>query len=771
MKITPAEPNPAVVASSAANADATPENQVQRLIDRLREIYRKNLSKSATARTALGALGFTDAALLDRYGIGYSDGTLPKMLPTEPTLRNQLKQLGVVDENGAECLTGCIIFPVDDADGRRVTLWACPVDGPAPSRLLLNRRIPLWNAAVAKQASQLFVFEDPVEALSAAAAGFTNVSALDPEAGEPDQKAIVGWGVPSVSVIVPATPAGTERGRKIQARLQPLKSQLVCLPNCTGLNSMLREKGPKVLAAAIVAASHGLEALEIPGMVPRTDGLDFMIGDRHYRVRGLQAGPQKLSAVISLEHAGRLHLDKVELLSSRSRKEFVREVVRLFTMPADHIEADLGKLIRACELRVTQSAGAGAPAPLPGTISEADRNLGEAFGRDPRLIELILADYAHCGLIGERANKLLSYLTMSSRKLPRPLAVLTVATSGAGKSALQEVTVSFCPPDETEKITIISGKALFHKERDSIKHKLIAFQEAEGARQADYALRVLISEGELTNEVTAKVPGTGKLTTVRNKVEGPVAVLLTTTSLALNPETISRFFVTSVNDSREQTRAIQTQQRREHTLEGLAEEQGRSAILSRHHAFQRLLQPVRVVNPLIEAVEFDDDRVSARRELPKRLRLIQAIAFVRQLQKPVKHLGPVPYIEVDATDLTLAHELVRELFANHLAELSPVALALLNQLATMRAELSRGPLADPATSFTFTCRQVRDFTGTPHSSLQRHLKELSAFEFIIRDGGHRGQTCHYRLDWDESATCPAPAHRPADPVSHYAART
>jgi ABC-type dipeptide/oligopeptide/nickel transport system ATPase component len=448
-----------------------------------------------------------------------------------------------------------------------------------------------------------------------------------------------------------------------------------------------------------------------------------------------------------------MHLDKVDMHSARSRKEFAREVTRIFREPADLVEADVAKLLAACERRVAMLNPPGTPAPAPGTIPEADRKIGEAFGRDPKLISIILADYERFGLVGERTNKLLSYLTMTSRKLRRPLALLIVSSSGSGKSALQDVTVKFCPSEGVEKITNLSEKALYHKERDSLKGKLVAFEEASGIKKADYPLRVFISAGELTTEVAIKDSTTGKLTTMRNRVEGPIAVMVTDTSLALNPETISRFIITSVDDSKEQTRAIMEIQRREETLEGLVAEQGNDEILRRHHAFQRLLQPLRVVNPISSEVEFEDDRLSARRELPKRFRLIQAVAFLRQLQKPVKYAGAIAYIEVDKTDLKIARELTDELLGHGVAELSPMAHGLLLQLVRMRDAQPKAAASVPDREqepLVFTCRQVREFTGAPNSSLQRHLKELCGFEYIVQESGRRGLTCRYRLDWDAS---------------------
>ena len=59
--------------------------------------------------------------------------------------------------------------------------------------------------------------------------------------------------------------------------------------------------------------------------------------------------------------------------------------------------------------------------------------------------------------------------------------------------------------------------------------------------------------------------------------EGPTAVFLTTTNPEIDPETKSRFFVTSVDESREQTQAILMFQRRRTTAQGSPETAGPTA--------------------------------------------------------------------------------------------------------------------------------------------------------------------------------------------------
>ena len=154
-----------------------------------------------------------------------------------------------------------------------------------------------------------------------------------------------------------------------------------------------------------------------------------------------------------------------------------------------------------------------------------------------------------------------------------------LSSSGAGKTALQDAAVLFCPPEDLVKLTSLSGKALFYKEQSSLTHKVLALEEGDGAEEATYALRNLISAGELVIEATIK-DQTGKLTTMENRVEGPTAVFVTTTNPDTDAETRSRFWVTSVDESKAQTQAILAYQRKRQTLAGLADTTAQEPILA-----------------------------------------------------------------------------------------------------------------------------------------------------------------------------------------------
>src|SRR3546814_12346300 len=78
------------------------------------------------------------------------------------------------------------------------------------------------------------------------------------------------------------------------------------------------------------------------------------------------------------------------------------------------------------------------------------------------------------------------------------------------------------------------------------------------------------------------------------RVEGPVMLSLTTTAIDIDEELMNRCLVLTVDESREQTRAIHALQRRRQTLEGLLAGEDRAVTLALHRNAQTLLEGVKV---------------------------------------------------------------------------------------------------------------------------------------------------------------------------------
>ena len=367
------------------------------------------------------------------------------------------------------------------------------------------------------------------------------------------------------------------------------------------------------------------------------------IGDRRYRVRGLAKNLAydvlKVNLLVSRSGEGGdgYHVDTFDLYSARHRGSFQKLAAVELALQEEVIKKDLGKVLLALEeLQDRQIQEALAPAEEPAaTLTAAEREEALELLRDPDLLERLLTDFAACGIVGEETNLLVGYLAAVSRKTDEPLAVIVQSSSAAGKTSLMEAILAMMPPEERVKYSAMTGQSLFYMGETDLSHKILAIVEEEGAERASYALKLLQSEHELSIASTGKDPTTGRLVTHEYRVEGPVMIFLTTTAIDLDEELENRCLVLTVDESREQTRAIHEIQRRRRTLAGIEAKSRRGRILARHQNAQRLLAPVAVRNRYAPRLTFLDTQTRTRRDHEKYLTLIDAIALLHQHQREI----------------------------------------------------------------------------------------------------------------------------------------
>ena len=281
-----------------------------------------------------------------------------------------------------------------------------------------------------------------------------------------------------------------------------------------------------------------------------------------------------------------------------------------------------------------------------------------------------------------------------------------------------------------------------------LKHKILAIAEEQGVQEAAYALKLLQSQGELTIASTGKDPVTGRLVTHEYQVEGPVMLFLTTTAIEVDEELLNRCLVLTVNESREQTRAIHQLQRKRRTLAGLIEREQRDARVKVHQNAQRLLRPLPVVNPYAEQLSFLDGAARTRRDHEKYLSLIESIALLHQYQREVKTAetvnGVIEYVEVTLDDIQLANELASRVLGHCLDELPPQTRRLLSVILEMVERECRAQQVSRA-QYRFSRRQVREYSGFGHTQLRLHLDRLVAMEYLLVHRGTRGASFVYEL--------------------------
>jgi DNA primase catalytic core len=495
---------------------------------------------------------------------------------------------------------------------------------------------------------------------------------------------------------------------------------------------------------------------EAPEQEPAMDAnereLILTLGDRRYRVRGLRKNSSyevmKINLLVN-SPAG-LHVDTLDLYAAKARQQFAKQAAAELGVEESAIQRDLGRVLLKLEELQDQliQAALKPKAPTAVQIAQDDEAAALAFLRAPDLTERIVADVERTGLIGEPVNALIGYLAMVSRKLPAPLAILIQSTSAAGKSALMDAVLRLMPEEDRIHYSAMTGQSLFYLGERDLKHKILAIAEEEGVRQAAYALKLLQSQGELTIASTGKDPTTGMLTTQEYRVEGPVMLCLTTTAIDVDEELQNRCLTLTINESREQTRAIQAAQRQRRTLAGLLAESEADGIVALHRNAQRLLRPLKVVNPFAEALTFLDERTRTRRDHVKYLSLIDAIALLHQHQREVKrseHRGQtIEYIEATAADIALANRLAHEVLGRSLDELPPQTRRLLHLVEDYVAERARKQALERK-EVRFTRRELREALHWGDTQLKVHLARLEDLELIVAHRQGHAQRQHYEL--------------------------
>jgi len=560
--------------------------------------------------------------------------------------------------------------------------------------------------------------------------------------------------VPSTETVTPAITSSAESLPPLAAESEP-PSPSFPLPEGEGGE-------PSALARDGIH-SDPLPASPVPEVrtpdVPTEvtgDEIVITLGDRRYRVRGLQKNLsyEVLKVNVLASRGEGFHVDTFDLYAARARASFIHQASIELGLKEDIVKHDLGKVLLKLEaLQDEQIKKTLEPKHKSESVvlNDTEREHALALLKSPDLLHRIRSDFDRCGMVGEHTNTLVGYLAACSRKLDRPLAVLVQSASAAGKSALMDAVLAFVPEEERIKYSAMTGQSLFYMGQTNLKHKILALVEEEGASRASYALKLLQSEGELTIASTGKDPTTGNLVTQEYKVEGPVMMFLTTTAIDIDPELLNRCLVLSVDESRQQTQAIHQRQRHKRTLDGLLAQHDKDAVLTLHRNAQRLLRPLAVLNPFAEHLTFPDATTRLRRDHEKYLTLIDTIALLHQYQRPIKTLnrngGVIDYIEVTLDDIATANQIAHDVLGRSLDELPPQTRRLL-VLIDARVKDQVMALQIARSDVRFSRKDVRDHTQWGDTQLKIHFARLVEMEYLLVHRGGRGQSFVYELLYD-----------------------
>ncbi len=777
------EPSSATQASGSTPPVEIPLPRRAELLARVVAHYHRVFRERPEGQDYLRRRGLDDAGTLSAFEVGYVDGSLVSTFDAAGDVAQVLRDLGIVNARGREHFLGCVVFPLALPDAGVVGLYGRHVKRdqhlylPGPRRGVFH-----WQAM--KGSDEAILAESVLDALTLFAAGLRNVSCVYGTQGftADHEELLQRFRVKRVRLVLDNDEAGTQATAILVEKLRQLGIDVADarVPGAKDPNALWLALGAAAATAAFKKALAASPPLTVNGTdnertppatiaepspaaaslassdprVASEPGGGWLVAfpARTYRVRGLTAsGLDRLRVNLRVEASGRVHLDTLDLYSHRARSGLVQELARLFEQNEEEIAREVTVAIETLEGLRLELAKKGAEAAAAPRIEVPDREREEALRllRAPDLLDRILADFERTGFVGERTALTVGYLGTISRLLDEPLGLLIVSRSGAGKSSLEDALCDFVSEEDLAKYTRLTGQALFYKDEDSLAHKVLAIEEEQGAAEAAYSIRTLQSAQALTIATTRSDPQTGKLRTEEYRVRGPVFILLTTTSPeAMDYETRNRFVQVGIDESAEQTRRILSRQRQADTLEGVLRREEAAVICRTQRNLQRLLRPLKVVNPYAPQLAYPDERLQMRREQKKYLTLIKAIALLHQQQREVKraHRGgvEVEYVEVIPSDIALANHLAREVLGLSLDELAHPTRILLKHLVELTRDRKRGEKL-------FTRQDVREATGWTDWQVRIHLGQLVDLEYVVLACGRNGRRMTYELLFEGDA--------------------
>jgi DNA primase len=413
-----------------------------------------------------------------------------------------------------------------------------------------------------------------------------------------------------------------------------------------------------------LTTAEGLDALKL-----EQDGLTYAL-DR------APAGAKR--SVVTVRVAGSdapPFTDTAALLAFKGREALATTIAERFGREPGQVMGHLALLLDQVE-----RAQALVDRPAVVVLTPERRAAAEALLSAPDLLDRAAAALDALGYVGEDATKRLAYLVATSRLLTKPLSAILMAPSGAGKSDLLDKLTLLLPAEAVEFLSRVTPSALYYAGPEALRHKVVVVDEQAGASDADYAIRTLQTKGLLRLALTVA----GR--TERFEAHGPIALLSGTTRSDLDPENLSRCLELPLDDSPEQTRRIQAAQR--HAWAGHAREVVDTQLWQ---DAQRALEPLAVVIPFAERLDYPARTTKDRRDQQKLLALVAAHALLHQRQRERDEHGRVV---ASVGDYEAIHRLLIAVLQQTHDGLSPRAARVYRLLAESDRPLTRREIAD-----------------------------------------------------------------------------
>jgi hypothetical protein len=430
----------------------------------------------------------------------------------------------------------------------------------------------------------------------------------------------------------------------------------------------------------------------------------------------------------------------LDLYNDTQVEKLVRKIAERLETGTSVVSASLAELTAELELYRLEQVKQQAIQVTAKPLTEGEKQSATEHLQAANLMQQTIDDMQAAGIQGEETGSMILYIAMTSRKCHDPLSVICLAKSGIGKSYLME-RVAACIPDEDKKEhTQFTGNSFYYYKREEIRSKVFLIEDMDGAQEVMFPIRELQTKKRISKTVTLKDKN-GGMRTVTLVVEGPVSVIGCTTREKIYEDNANRSILIYLDGSKEQDSRIMNYQKQ--LRAGIIDYTKEHAIAQKLQNMQRLLQPVRVINPYAPLIDLPRELFKPRRTLPLLLSFIEAITFYHQHQRELKAEPATAevYIETTPQDIEWGFKLLKETLFRKSDELSGALRSFLEQVRTITAKnkLSKFKAAD-----------IRQHMRIAPRTLQYYLKELADYGYMQIVGGK--QRTGYEYDVCEAVS-------------------
>jgi hypothetical protein len=426
----------------------------------------------------------------------------------------------------------------------------------------------------------------------------------------------------------------------------------------------------------------------------------------------------------------------LDLYNDNQLEKLIRKTAEKLEIGTSVIAASLSELTAQLETyRLQQLKNQQADQYIRKQLTPEEREQAENFLKSPDLLKRTNDLIGSSGVVGEELNRLIMYLVFTSRKRAQPLHVVSLGSSGTGKTHLQEKVGQLIPEEEKIEITTLSENAFYYFGQRELKNRLVLIEDLDGAENVLYPMRELMSKRKISKTIAHKNTK-GETKTIHLIVEGPVSVAGCTTRETIYEDNANRSFLLYLDESPEQDEKVMQYQRLHSAgkVDTTKEKEVRELLKN----CQRILAPVKVVNPWAEQLKIPLEVFKPRRSNAHYLAFIEVVTFYHQYQREEKAdetTGEV-YIETTLEDIAEANQLLKEILLRKSDELSGACRNYFEELKTyLQTEKKQ----------TFGSREIRSRFRLPGTTFRRYQNALLSCGYIRVKSGKQNSGFLYEV--------------------------